>query len=103
MNELPQAIFQRWGHSFEEDTEGTKVYRPFEYAFPPARGRAGIEFRSDGEFIDWTIGPTDAPQRILGHWQMEGHKRVRIYFEDNIRASRVMEIIHCDENILKVR
>lgn len=103
MNELPNEIFRRWGHSFEEDTEDITVYRPSEYPFPPARGRAGIEFRSDGEFIDWTIGPTDASHGISGHWRMEGSRRVRVYFENNIRAPRVLEIIQYDMEVLKVR
>ncbi len=103
MNELPNEIFRRWGHSFEEDTEDITVYRPSEYAFPPARGRAGIEFRSNGEFIDWTIGPTDASRGISGHWRMEESRRVRVYFENNIRAPQVLEIIQCDVEVLKVK
>ena len=86
MNTLPDAILQRWGHSFEEDTDDVTVYRPAEYEFPRARGRAGIEFQPDGTFIDWAIGPADAPRGIYGRWQMEGSGLVRVFFEGGERA-----------------
>ncbi len=38
----------RWTHSFEEDHDGISVYRRDDFAFPPARGRRGVEFRPDG-------------------------------------------------------
>jgi hypothetical protein len=103
MNQLPNDIFQRWGHSFEEDTDDITVYRPAEHEFPRARGRAGIEFKPDGTFIDWTIGPADASSGINGHWQMEGPGRVRVSFEGNVRPSRVLDILQCDAGILRVR
>ena len=103
MKQPPSEIFQRWGHSFEEDTEDITVYRPSGYEFPPARGRAGIEFRANGEFIDWVIGPTDASQGIRGRWHMEEARRIRINFENNIREPRILEIVECSTDILKVR
>jgi hypothetical protein len=103
MNELPNEIFRKWGHSFEEDTGGTTVYRPSEHVFPRARGRAGIEFRQDGTFVDWIIGPADAQTGINGHWQLEGPGRVRISYEGNARAPRVLEIVQCDAGVLIVR
>lgn len=103
MTELPDEIFRKWVHSFEEDTNGITVYRPEEYDFPPARGRGGIEFRPDGVFIDWEIGPTDATRGINGHWKMEGSGRVRVSFEGNVRPPQILEILQIDTGILKVR
>ena len=103
MNKLPNEIFMKWVHSFEEDTDGITVYRPVEYDFPPARGRRGVEFRPDGVFIDWEIGPTDASRGINGFWKVEDTGRVRVSFEGNIREPRIMEILQCDAGILKVR
>jgi len=48
---LPSQIFRRWTHSREEDRADILVYRPKDYPFPPARGREGLEFRKNGEFI----------------------------------------------------
>ena len=103
MNELPNEIFRKWMHSFEEDNEGIMVYRPDEYDFPRARGRDGIEFRSDGVFIYWGIGPTDAPRGINGHWRVESSGRVLVSFEGNVQPSRILEILQIDAGILKVR
>ena len=79
---LPSKIFQKWRHSFEEDTKDITVYRPSNYTLPPARGRAGIEFRADGEFIDWAIAPTDRLECIPGQWHVEENGRIRIDFEN---------------------
>jgi hypothetical protein len=103
MSELPNEIFRRWGHSFEEDEGDVTVYRPAEYEFPRARGRAGIEFRPDGSFIDWTIGPADARQPVSGDWRTEGPGRVRVSFQGESRTPRVLEILQSDADVLKVR
>ncbi|WP_187776189.1 hypothetical protein [Antrihabitans cavernicola] len=58
----------RWGHSFEEDHDDVTVYRPADFDFPRARGRDGIEFCSDGSYVDWAIGRGDAPVRRAGTW-----------------------------------
>ena len=62
----------RWTHSFEEDHDGLTVYRRDDFAFPPARGRRGVEFRPDGSFVDWAIGRGDAPEPRNGRWQPSG-------------------------------
>lgn len=103
MTGLPDEIFRKWMHSFEEDTNGITIYRPVEYEFPRARGRDGIEFKSDGVFIAWEIGPTDTNRGINGHWKIEGSRRVRVSLEGNVRESRILEIIQCDAGILKMR
>jgi hypothetical protein len=103
MNELPKAIFRRWVHSFEEDAGGVAVYRPADYDFPRARGRGAIEFRPDGTFIDFMIGRGDAPLEVRGRWQEEGPGRARVTFDGSARPARVLEIVHCDDKMLKVR
>ncbi|MFG1819778.1 hypothetical protein ACGFIF_38885 [Kribbella sp. NPDC049174] len=63
----------RWTHSFEEDHDGITVYRRDDFAFPPARGRRGVEFRPDGTWVDWVIGRGDAPEaRPAGRWDATG-------------------------------
>jgi hypothetical protein len=80
------------------------VYRPADFEFPRARGRDGIEFRRDGTFIEWQIGPTDASRGATGRWRSDGSNRVRVTFEMNPTSTpRALEIIQCDEQILIVR
>jgi len=70
MPSLPDPIFKRWIHFREEDKGESIVYRPAGYPFPPARGREGIEFRSDGAFIHYQIGPNDRSQAVTGRWKI---------------------------------
>lgn len=63
----------RWTHSFEEDHDGITVYRRDDFAFPPARGRRGVEFRPDGTFVQLSIGRGDAPEPgATGRWSAAG-------------------------------
>ena len=100
MAELPSEIFRRWGHSFEEDEGDLKVYRPADYDFPRARGRPGFEFRPDGSFVDWAIGPADALQPAEVRWRAEAANRVRV---EETPASRVFEIVEIGPDVLKLR
>ncbi len=102
-NELPPEIFKHWIHSREEDTEGVRVYRPSDYKFPPSRGREGFELKKNGEFIRYGIGPTDRPQKITGTWKAEGGNQIRVSFEAQKQDSYTMQVVSCDERLLKVR
>lgn len=102
-NELPPAIFQYWIHSREEDIETVRVYRPSDYEFPPSRGRDGFEFRENGEFIQYGIGPTDRLQRIRGTWTAEGENQIRVSFKADQQESYTIQVVSCDESLLKIR
>lgn len=103
MNELPRTLFQRWWHSFEEDREGITVYRPDDYDFPLARGRGGLEFQADGTFIDYPVGPADAPESTLGRWHFAENRRLVISFTGSAKPDRELAIVRCDERILQIR
>ncbi|WP_205707165.1 hypothetical protein [Kineococcus vitellinus] len=72
MPESTTTLCRRWGHSFEEDHDGITVYRPADYEFPRARGRAGMELRQDGSWTDWSVGRGDAPEPTTGKWLRTG-------------------------------
>ena len=63
MGDEPQG---RWRHSHEEDSGDVRVYRPADWAFPPARGRRGLEFRPDGKMLVLGPGPDDRPETREG-------------------------------------
>ena len=87
-----QWLLQRWTHSFEEDHEGVVVYRPADFAFPRARGRAGIEFLADGSFVDLAIGRGDAPEpRLGGMWRIDEDGRLII--TSGAGERRVMDVV----------
>lgn len=100
---LPSQIFRRWTHSREEDVGDTLVYRPSDYAFPPARGREGIEFCENGEFIRYEIGSTDRSLATSGRWSVEETNVVKVQFPNQSAPLHAMTVLECDEQILKVR
>ncbi|MGL5793498.1 MAG: hypothetical protein ACRC06_03680 [Waterburya sp.] len=102
-NNFSSTIFQYWIHSREEDTDKVKVYRPSDYQFPPSRGRDGFEIKEDGEFIQYGIGATDRPQEMIGSWQAEGDNKIRISLKNQRQDSYTMQIVSCEERLLKIR
>ena len=101
MPELDEQLFQRWGHSFEEDLEGVLVYRPADYDFPRARGRDGIEFQADNSYIDWVIGPGDARAPRPGTWQVADDGRLHVTTAAGER--RLVEVVRVAPDRLEVR
>lgn len=103
MSELPKELFQKWKHSYEEDTKDVTVYRPVSYELGPARGRNGLTFHEDGTFVKTAPGPTDASQKISGKWELEGKSRISVSFAAQDTPSQTIEIVECHDDILKVR
>ena len=96
-----ECIYKYWIHSYEEDTEDKKVYRPSTFEFPPSRGRDGFEIKENGEFILHITGPTDKPGKILGNFTKDSNK-LNIELA-SMEKSYTMIIISCDENLLLVQ
>lgn len=104
MNEPPAELYASWRHSYEEDDGGVEVYRPESYAFPPARGRRGMEVRSDGSFVDVPIGRDDRPGALRGTWGFdEADQELRVTFDADETDARALEIVEVSPDVLKVR
>ena len=96
-------ILGSWLHSFEEDTEATSVYRPYDYPFQLSRRvRDGLEFRSDGTAIERRGGQDDRLQEAVGRWQVEGANRVTITFPQGNRAPFEFAVISCTNDALTI-
>ncbi len=100
--DLPKEIFKHWIHSYEEDTEDVQVFRPSDYKFPRARGRYGFEIKEDGEFIQYRIGPTDRPEKVLGRWKAEGKDKISVSFDDK-EMSYTINVISCTSDVLRIK
>ena len=96
-----EQLFQRWGHSFEEDHDDVRVYRPADFDFPRARGRAGIEFHPDGSYTDWVVGAGDAPRAVDGHWRRGGDRTFQVTTPDG--DERVVEVVEVAPDRLELR
>ena len=94
-------LCRRWGHSFEEDHDGIAVYRPEGFDFPRARGRAGLEFRPDGAFVDRAVGAGDASRAREGSWRADGAGRVRVGLPGG--GARLLHLVHLSGDRLDVR
>ena len=103
MEDLKTCILGHWTHSHEEDTAGVKVYRPADYNFPPSRGRAGFDFQEGGELIYYGIAATDGSEETFGTWTIEEPNRVKISVSNGRIQPFVLQVIACDEEILKVK
>ncbi|MFJ8047187.1 hypothetical protein [Streptomyces luteogriseus] len=102
MREPPSGLFRSWLHSYEEDHEDVRVYRPDDFPFPPARGRRGMEFAPDGAFVDHPLGRGDAPGAVPGRWRLVSDRHIALSF-GGARPDRELEIVRCDEQVLQVR
>lgn len=91
----------KWRHSFEEDHDGIRVYRPESYSFPPARGRGGVEFASDGTFVDWGPGAADVPQGTPGSWVGDATlERLEVTVDDR---RKIVEVVSQEPDKLELR
>jgi len=98
---LPDAIFQHWVHSHEEDESEIKFFRNADYEFPMSRLRMGFDLKKDGTFIQYTIGSNDLSKKVFGNWELVDNK-IKIFLRGN-ETIKFIEILSCDENLLKIK
>jgi len=99
---LPDSLYQRWIHSYEEDTSETLVFRTSAHSFPPARGRDGFEIRADGTFT--LLGPSgnDRSTAVTGHWVHSKNWILLVSFSDS-HLNREVHIISVNPQLLCIR
>ena len=102
-SEIPPEIFKTWQHSYEEDVEDVRVYRPSGFDFPPTFFREAMTFKRNGEFLLTVPGPADVPELILGTWEAEASNQIRVKFEKGKHEAFTLQIISIDQEVLKVR
>ncbi|GAA3166409.1 hypothetical protein GCM10010466_66500 [Planomonospora alba] len=96
-------IVGSWLHAYEEDTETTRVYRPAEHPFQPSRRvRDGLEFRSDGTFVEFRPGPDDRPRPTAGRWRDRGAGRVQVTFPQGRGDPFELVVLSCEGGVLTV-
>jgi hypothetical protein len=99
---LPDSLFQRWIHSYEEDTINTLAFRPSGYSFPPARGRDGFEICADGKFILLGPGGNDRSSSVTGHWTHSKNWTLRVIFANN-DLNREIHIVDLEPQLLRIQ
>lgn len=102
MSGLPETVFNRWRHSFEEDSENTLVYRLPTRKLPLARGRDEFEFHRDGTYLEWVVGRGDRREPVHGRWELRPDGCVQITFEQGPRT-RTLELVNVGPDVLGIR
>jgi hypothetical protein len=103
INQLDPIIFQKWLHSYEEDTKELKVYRPSSFNFPRGWGRTGIKLDENGGFILYDIAPNDAIVQITGKWHQITESNLGISFASGEKEDYTIEIKEINTEILKIK
>jgi len=93
MNDRPtSAIVRKWIHSFEEDTDEERVYRPEGFTMPRSRGRDKIDLEAEGKLINTFPGRGDAPESTVGFWQVKEGKLILTFDQENQEQYTIREI-----------
>jgi hypothetical protein len=98
---LPDALWRRWVHSFEDDGPGFRAYRPQGYAFPPARGREGFLLERGGRYVLYAIARGDGNAAAAGTWKRVGPDTLEVRAASG-DAER-LHILSVTDELLKVR
>ncbi|HQZ40733.1 MAG TPA: hypothetical protein PLH72_17010 [Vicinamibacterales bacterium] len=104
---MPQGVEGQlvgtWRHSHEEDTATETVYRPEDYAFPPARGRTGFSFRADKTCTYLGISPRDGTARESCRWGLAPGARPQLIvsWPDGRRESRRIVSVDAQRLVLE--
>ncbi len=92
--------FQKWIHSYEEDTKDLKVYRPSSFDYPLGWGRAGMKFKEDGCITLYEIAPNDKQIQIQGIWKQVSKELFEITFPSGEKETFIIEIKKLKPEIL---
>lgn len=93
-----------WVHSFEEDTEGSEVYRPQDHVLPPTRGqRKMLQVLESGEIREMGPGPDDRPAPTGVTHRPLGMNRYAAQSEtESGTASADLQILEATESLLRI-
>ena len=101
--ELPQELYKKWIHSYEEDSAGYQVYRPADYNFPPSRGRKGLEILPENGFILYDIAPADGHQKVKGSWASPEANHLQVELAGKSADNFTMQILEYSDDKLVVK
>lgn len=95
--------FKQWQRHHEIEKDEMRIYRPSIYKFPLSRGREGFEIKSNGEFISHDIAPGCGIEEVRGRWELVHRNKIKVTFQDPSKKSRLLNVISCEDDIMKVR
>jgi hypothetical protein len=94
------ALMRAWTHAHEEDEGDRLVFRPADYAFPPARGRDSFALGANQELARGGPGPDDRRTTQTGTWSLDGRQLI---LRVPGRPEERLEVVSVDPEKLIVR
>ncbi|MFC6099100.1 lipocalin-like domain-containing protein [Olivibacter domesticus] len=91
-NRHKSVIVRKWVHSYEEDTDEEKVYRPEGFVMPRSRGRDKIALEEEGKLINTFPGRGDALESTTGFWQVKEDKLILTFDQKNQEQYTIREV-----------
>ncbi len=105
MSPVPPCLVGRWVHSREEDTEGTRTYRPSRLPLPLSRlPRHVLEFEVEHRVVSRVGGPADSRVAREGRWDVETGQPLLLRLDwGDARPPALIAVITCSAELLQVR
>ncbi len=66
----PSALWGRWLHAHEQDTDEHMVFVPAGTELPRSRGRQELKLDEGGKATEGGPGPTDRPEARAARWDL---------------------------------
>ncbi len=95
--------YQKWLHSYEEDTDNHMIYRPSSYDFPLGWTRVGMTFKDKGGFILHDITPDESLVKKLGRWKLIDNTKLEVSLSAGNKETLMIEIEKINCKILKIK
>ena len=96
-------LTQRWLHSHEEDTNQEIIYRPFDYPFPPSRGRSGFELKPDGSAVNIGIAARDGTAESDCVWELQENDEAIVLLKYQNGRRLTLSIVSVENDRLAIR
>jgi hypothetical protein len=98
----PTNLFGRvWYNTFEIDKDDFSLFSTTNRA--TGWRYDGFRLETDGSFIEYGLGPADAPEERLGTWTETGKYTYQIKFTDAQRQGYTLQVQGVNSETLKAR
>jgi hypothetical protein len=89
-----KTLQKHWIHSYEEDSESEKVFRPSDYKFALSRRpREFFQLNQDGTLLSSDSFANDSPTFKSGNWAIEKDDKLIIYPNEKKLKTEAKELI----------
>lgn len=101
---VPEALYNCWSASYEEDNEKTavKTFRNCDYKFPPKMFRPTVKINKDGTAQVLHVGPTDMHEFVECTWTYDKRKKRVTVLDKSKKVEMKFKIKRVEKDILKI-